>query len=220
MVSKWMCTTAIVVATLGISACVAVEEAPYVASDRAPLFWGTENCEDSTICHTAQQAYVYGYPLMLMEYTKRALMRQPGGQVNRFLHKYSRPNPSETAVVRPNEDTLYSVAFLDLSDGPQILDVPEVRDRYFLLQLLDGWSTSIAGSPGTANTGPDAQRLRHRRTRLQRLRRRREPHLSPRYQHGMDSRPDAHQRGSARPSRGDSHAAGLLPALAGRFSER
>ncbi len=96
-------------------------------------------------------------PLMLMEYTKQALLRQPGGQVNRFLHKHSRPDPNDTAVVRPNEDTFYSVAFLDLSDSPQILDVPEVRDRFFLLQLLDAWSTSIAGSPGIANTGPGAQ---------------------------------------------------------------
>ncbi|CAD7695913.1 unnamed protein product [Ostreobium quekettii] len=157
MVSKWMCVTAIVLATLGISACVPAEEAPDVASDRAPLCGGTKNCEDSEIGHTAQQAYVYGYPLMLMEYTKRALLQQPGGQVNRFLHQHRRPDPSDTAVVRPNQDTLYSVAFLDLSDGPQILDVPEVRDRYFLLQLLDGWSTSIAGSPGTANTGTEAQ---------------------------------------------------------------
>lgn len=154
MLLKSICIVAILVATLEISARAVVVKAPGVATVHAPLCGTMENCD---IFDTAQQAYVYGYPLMLMEYTKRALLRQPGGQINRFLHSHSRPDPSDTAVVRPNEDTFYSVAFLDLSDGPQILNVPEIRDRYFLLQLLDGWSNSIPGSPGTANTGTDAQ---------------------------------------------------------------
>ena len=147
------------------SACGAADpteqDPPNVANNHAPLWDGP--CESNEVCRAARDAYVYGYPLMLMKYTKRALLSAPGGRINHFLHKIRRPSPSDQAVVRPNEDTLYSIAFLDLSDGPQILDVPAVAadptlpSRFYLLQLLDGWTTSMAGSPGTANTGTDAQ---------------------------------------------------------------
>lgn len=151
----------VAVAALGMAAC-AVEapssrlDADDVEYDQSTVL-SAGDCDDSEICRTAKEAYIYGYPLMLMEYTKRALLRQPGGQINRFLHRFTRPDPSDRAVVRPNHDTLYSVAFLDLRDGPQILDVPALQDRFYLLQLLDGWTTSLPGSPGSANTGTSAQ---------------------------------------------------------------
>ena len=52
--------------------------------------------------------------------------------------------PNSTSVADPNDDTLYSTAFLDLRAGPQLLSVPSMRGRYVDFQLLDMYTNTIA----------------------------------------------------------------------------
>jgi hypothetical protein len=102
------------------------------------------------------EAYVYGFPLVLMDVTRRVTTNvpQPGenaAPINQLGHKRSFPDDTFTAVVTPNADTLYSFAFLDLAKGPTVLTVPEMG-RYYLMQMLDAW-TNVFASPGTRTTG-------------------------------------------------------------------
>jgi len=74
----------------------------------------------------AAAAYVFGYPLVLMEITKKVLTNtaQPAEKaapLNQFAHIPTFPRPEDQEVVRPNVDTLYSFAWLDLSREPVIL---------------------------------------------------------------------------------------------------
>jgi hypothetical protein len=96
----------------------------------------------------ATLGYIYGYPLVLMDATRAAWPASP----NRFAHATVFPDDTFTDVVRPNVDTLYSVAWLDLGKGPIVLAVPDVGRRYYTMQLLDGW-TNVIGAPGTRTTG-------------------------------------------------------------------
>src|SRR5262249_55561183 len=52
--------------------------------------------------------------------------------------------PGDTKVVFPNNDTLYSSAWLDLSQGPLVLHVPDTGDRYFVMQFMDFYTNNVA----------------------------------------------------------------------------
>ena len=49
-------------------------------------------------------------------------------------------------------DTLYSLAWLDLSREPVVLHLPEMKGRYYLMQMLDAW-TNVFASIGTRTIG-------------------------------------------------------------------
>lgn len=72
--------------------------------------------------------------------------------INYFVHTRQLLGPQHRQVVTPNNDTLYSNAWLDLSQGPLLLDVPDSAGRYYVLGLLDFY-TNPFGYIGTRTTG-------------------------------------------------------------------
>jgi hypothetical protein len=110
----------------------------------------------------AAAAYVFGYPLIIMDVTKDQMTAVPaptpdGGAapINQFATQPTSPNASFTTVVSPNADTLYSQAWLNLSKEPMVLSVPATNGRYYLMPMLDAW-TNVFASPGTRTTGTGA----------------------------------------------------------------
>jgi hypothetical protein len=96
------------------------------------------------------EAYIFGFPLVLMDVTRELFARTSA--MNQFNHARAFPDELCSNFVRPNVDTLYSSGFLDLSKEPILLTVPEIKDRYYLIQLMDAW-TNIFVSLGTRTTG-------------------------------------------------------------------
>jgi hypothetical protein len=116
---------------------------------------------ESDLVAIAQDAYVYAYPLVTMEYTRRVLTNtaEPQGNtapMGQFARLRAYPNAQFRAVTAPNADTLYTIAWFDVSKEPWIVTVPDMGDRYFLLPLLDGW-TDVFNVPGSRTTGGKAQ---------------------------------------------------------------
>lgn len=109
----------------------------------------------------AEEAYIYGYPLVTMEFTQRVMTNtaKPAGThapMGQFLLMRSYPNAAFKDVTAPNADTLYSTAWLDLAKEPYVLSLPDLGDRYFLMPMLDAW-TNVFEVPGTRTTGGKAQ---------------------------------------------------------------
>lgn len=109
----------------------------------------------------ATDAYIYGYPLVTMEMTRRVITnvaapegtRAPMGQIIKLRHY---PDATFRDVTAPNADTLYTTAFFDVGEEPWVLSLPDMKDRFFLMPMLDGWTT-VFQVPGKRTTGTNAQ---------------------------------------------------------------
>ncbi len=111
----------------------------------------------------ALETYIYAYPLVLMEITRRVSTnaevpesKSVRAPMNQFVHVGVFPDSSFSSVVRPNVDTLYSVLWYDVSKQPLVISVPDSGGRYYLLQILDMW-TDVFAAPGKRTTGTKAQ---------------------------------------------------------------
>ena len=109
----------------------------------------------------ASEAYVFGFPLVAN--LERCIRFTTGGvgdlapvPFNAFGHARRLADPGY-AFVSVNNDTLYSVAIVDLSVGPLILTVPSATDRYHVLGFVDAWTNNFAylGTRSTGGVGGD-----------------------------------------------------------------
>jgi hypothetical protein len=113
--------------------------------------------------NVAAEAYSYLYPLVTMDVTRMQLTDTVTGGTghaapNTVTHLREFPSAEFRTVVAPNFDTLYSSAWLDLADGPLVLEVPDSGGRYYLLPMLDMW-TDVFAAPGWRTTGTTATRF-------------------------------------------------------------
>lgn len=110
----------------------------------------------------AMEAYVYAYPLVTMEYTRRVStnVEKPVGThapMGQFARLREYPTAKFRDVTAPNADTLYTVAWFDVSKEPWIVSVPDMKGRFFLMPMLDGY-TNVFADPGKRTTGTKAQK--------------------------------------------------------------
>jgi hypothetical protein len=96
----------------------------------------------------AAQAYVYGFPLVfnlrqVHRLTQQGVGSLPPAPFGRFSHATGLAGPGE-AFVSVNNDTLYSIAPVDVSGGPVLLRVPDATGRYYVLQFVDAWTNNFA----------------------------------------------------------------------------
>ena len=108
----------------------------------------------------AEEAYIYAYPMME---SYRAMYAQsidrsaPGhlAGLNQIAHQTELLGPGSADVERPSNDTMHSFAWLELRAQPVVITVPQIRDRYYSIQLVDMFTHNF-GRIGTRSTGGEA----------------------------------------------------------------
>ncbi|NKY26934.1 DUF1254 domain-containing protein [Nocardia gamkensis] len=119
------------VAALGVASCG--------GSDEDDSAHPTVTSEAGAI---AKDAYVFGFPLVLMDVARMAA--EASTPVNRFEHATSLPTHAQRNVARPDPDTLHSTAWLDVTNEPMVLSVPAMEGgRFWLAQVLDAWTNNV-----------------------------------------------------------------------------
>ena len=117
----------------------------------------------------AAEAFFYGFPLVfdLQEvagFEHGGIGDVPATPYNQFGHARALAG-TETKFVSVNNDTVYSIANVDVSGGPVPLEVPDTHGRYYVLQFVDAWTNNFA-YVGHRATGTEAGRSFSSGTRL------------------------------------------------------
>ncbi len=104
---------------------------PAPVDDNAAIFAG----ETHDPRRLAQRAYVWGYPLVAAARIRFRFTGQGPGELgtplNQFTHTRRLAGPEYRVGVGPNNDTIYSIAWVDLAGGPFVLETPDFGGRYY-----------------------------------------------------------------------------------------
>jgi len=109
----------------------------------------------------AVDAYLYGYPLVTFDMVRKQQtnVARPDGEhapMGQLIKMRTYPAVDNHCCAAPNADTLYTIAWLDVSKQPWIVGIPDMGDRYYIVPMLDGYSNVFkVASPPT--TGSKAQ---------------------------------------------------------------
>lgn len=111
----------------------------------------------------AVQAYIYGFAAVEMERTRRILTNTAVTTLkqvpmNQVLHNTRLVTAADREVVTPNNDTPYSIMFLDLAQEPMVLHVPAYGDRYFTFPFMDAYTEQFCAI-GQRKQGPQGQQV-------------------------------------------------------------
>ncbi|HEY9229533.1 MAG TPA: DUF1254 domain-containing protein, partial [Gemmatimonadaceae bacterium] len=130
------------------------------ASSSAAQPLSTRN--DPDIQAIAKDAYIFGYPLVLMYTTMRVTTNVSAPQkdgrapMNQVGNLFAYAVPPQKDVVAPNVNTLFSSMWLDVSKEPIVIHQPDTHGRYYVMETLDAW-TNVIAAPGKRTTGTGAQ---------------------------------------------------------------
>lgn len=100
---------------------------------------------------TALQAAIYGIAPLGMWQRLSQEVAEPATRkagLNAYAHVTHLATPTHALFRAPNNDTLYSTAWLDLRREPAILSMPDTHGRYYTAQLFDLFSDTLT------NIGP------------------------------------------------------------------
>jgi hypothetical protein len=118
------------------------DQCPPCAAGRSEGSMPESRASNPTLCAGTVDAEVWGLPLVITSQLRDTLACSI--RVNVLYSATTLNGPDSTSVPYPNDDTLYSTAFLDLRAGPQLLSLPSVSGRYVNFQLLDMYTNTIA----------------------------------------------------------------------------
>lgn len=129
-----------------------------LASSKANTTLNTEEAKAKQAYALGVQAYIWGYPMVVMQNSRNAMTKagdapvtpeqfSATGQffapVNQVASAWGMLGPKFSAVQSGNSDTQYSVTWFDSSDEPHILHIPDAKKRYYTYQFIDAYTNNF-----------------------------------------------------------------------------
>ena len=110
----------------------------------------------------AREAYIYGYPLVTMDLTRRqeTNVREPDDShapMGQLIKLRSYPAVDNHTAAAPNADTLYTMVWLDVSTEPWVFSIPDMGDRFYIMPMLSAFN-EVFFVAGSRATGGKAQK--------------------------------------------------------------
>jgi hypothetical protein len=130
---------------------------PTLAAAQGPVIRALKDVEGDAMSELAyllgMEAYVYGFPLVLMDLTNRVLTATPkageySAPFNQIFRMPGFVSPDFKIVVRVSVNSVWSAGILDLDKEPLVFSYPDSDGRYFVIQLMNNWTDDFA-SVGT-----------------------------------------------------------------------
>ena len=118
----------------------------------------------------AREAYIYGYPLVTMDMTRRqeTNVRAPDdahAPMGQLIKLRAYPAVDNHTAAAPNADTLYTMVWLDVSTEPWVFSIPDMGDRFYIMPMLSGYN-EVFFVAGSRATGGKPQTIRRHRAGL------------------------------------------------------
>jgi len=153
-------------AALVLAACGTSKTSNPGAQQATPAMQSPAAATDSRVAEArqiAEDAYIYGYSLITTEVTRVQFTNVPKVQgtqapMGQFMNVPRYPPGDYRGVSAPNADTLYSIAWVDLTKEPAVFSHPDMGKRYFLLPTYSLWMPVIE-VPGSRTTGEKAAKF-------------------------------------------------------------
>src|SRR3984957_14114906 len=134
----------------------------FTALNEMPLPANAQTVTPEDARKIAEDAYIYGYSLITTKVTRvqgtniaKAEPEKLGAPMNQFANVPRYPPADYRGVSAPNADTLYSLAWLDLSE-PQVFSHPDMGSRFYLMEMVDLWMHDLESSPSKRTAGGKA----------------------------------------------------------------
>ena len=108
-----------------------------------------------------KEAYIYGYPLVTMDMTRRQITNVPSATDERapmgqMIKMRAYPEVDNRSAAAPNSETLYTMAWLDVYDEPWVFSIPDMGDRFYIMPMLSAFN-EVFFVAGTRATGSKPQ---------------------------------------------------------------
>jgi len=105
-----------------------------------------------------RDAYIYGYPLVTMDMTRRqqtnvAAPDDAHAPMGQLIKMRAYPAVDNKGAAAPNADTMYTMVWYDVSTEPWVFSIPDMGDRFYIMPMLSSFNEVffVAGSRATGS---------------------------------------------------------------------
>jgi hypothetical protein len=130
---------------------VVISAALSSSSSVAQTTWTAAELAERTLQRRAVEAASWGMPLVNFDAMRQAYFRDASAKYNDVMY-WSKPSDWKNQITTPNHSTNYVLFFMNLKDGPVVVDIPAAQEEALYGTLINAWTEPLVN---VGNTGEE-----------------------------------------------------------------